>query len=171
MNREAKAAIDYMEEIITRENKWFQRMMNRYPTCTPRPGYYWSQSCNAWIKGDRPMPSEDEARRIDEARRLDKRVAEDNNDEDTRESKKVVDRLAAHILAHDNNDNCYREAKERGQATFTLVAQDITAPRCVMQWIIENLETATDAKLREAFEKALLMKNYYLRKHPYNKFL
>lgn len=70
----------------------------------------------------------------------------------------------------DNFDSdCFREAQERGQVTFTLVAQDVTSPAVILKWIEENLNTASDDKLREAFEKALLMKNYPQRKYPYSK--
>ena len=47
---------------------------------------------------------------------------------------------------------------------FILRAQDKSAPKAVLYWIIENLGHAPDEKLREAFEAALAMCNHPFRK-------
>jgi len=60
---------------------------------------------------------------------------------------------------------CFVKARSRGQQTFTLVAQDITAARTIMFWLMENIETAPDEKLRDAFEDALRMRHYGNRRY------
>jgi hypothetical protein len=59
---------------------------------------------------------------------------------------------------------CFEKAKARGQHTFTLVAQDYSAPATVIFWILQNIATGSDEKLRCAFEDALEM-----RRHPRRK--
>lgn len=56
------------------------------------------------------------------------------------------------------DSECYAKARERGQQTFTLVEQDVTAPKCILEWIRLNWDTAPISKLRDAFEDALCMK-------------
>jgi phosphatidylethanolamine-binding protein (PEBP) family uncharacterized protein len=58
----------------------------------------------------------------------------------------------------------YERAKERGQETFTLVAQDLSAPATIIHWIEINIgnEVTPDEKLREAFERALKMRRFAL---------
>jgi hypothetical protein len=60
---------------------------------------------------------------------------------------------------------CFEKAKERGQHTFTLVAQDYTAPEAIIEWIKLNIETAPAEKLRCALEDALVMRDHSSRKH------
>lgn len=67
-------------------------------------------------------------------------------------------------IAMDNT--CFQKAQERGQQTFTLVAQDKSAPRTILFWIMENFEDTPVEKLRDAFEDALAMREYPKRKHP-----
>ena len=52
----------------------------------------------------------------------------------------------------------------RDEDIFPLVARDYTAPQTVAYWILANIETAPDAKLREAFECALRMRKWPRRK-------
>jgi hypothetical protein len=53
------------------------------------------------------------------------------------------------------DDVCHAKAKQRGQMTFTLVGQDRSTPRAICFWILENIETCPDNKLRQALEDAL----------------
>lgn len=55
---------------------------------------------------------------------------------------------------------CYEKAVARGQATFTLVAQDASAPEVVCDWITRNIYTCPADKLREALERAIEMRDY-----------
>ena len=55
--------------------------------------------------------------------------------------------------------NCYEKAKQRGQRTFTVVEQDISAPKTILFWIMENWATATTSKLEDAFETAIGMRD------------
>ena len=64
----------------------------------------------------------------------------------------------------DTERECYARARARQQETFTLVAQDRTSPRTILYWIGENFETAPPEKLREAFERALRMREFPERK-------
>jgi hypothetical protein len=61
-------------------------------------------------------------------------------------------------LAAKMDDSCYRKAKERGDQTFTLVAQDRSSPRVICEWIKENIETAPEEKLVDALLDALAMR-------------
>ncbi len=65
---------------------------------------------------------------------------------------------------NDSDTKVYAKAKNRGQETFTLVAQDRTSPRTILFWIGENFETAPPEKLRDAFERALRMREFPERK-------
>lgn len=58
----------------------------------------------------------------------------------------------------------FRCAQERGQATFTVVAQDRTAPSVICEWIKQNIETCPSAKLYEALARAIQMRDYHFRK-------
>ena len=68
------------------------------------------------------------------------------------------------LSEQDADTKCHAKAKQRGQATFTLVAQDKSAPSTIAYWILANIETAPEAKLREALEDALNMRQYPNRK-------
>lgn len=68
------------------------------------------------------------------------------------------------VSEDDKDARVFVRAKQRNQTTFTLVAQDETSPKSIMFWIMENIETAPDEKLRDAFERAIAM-----RKHPARK--
>lgn len=61
-------------------------------------------------------------------------------------------------------DQCQEKAKQRGQSTFTLVEQDRSSPRIICEWIKENIETCSRAKLFEALSLAIEM-----REAPYRK--
>jgi len=62
------------------------------------------------------------------------------------------------MSVNDKDALAFTKAKTRGEETFTLVEQDRTSPRTILFWIGENFETAPPEKLREAFERAMRMK-------------
>jgi hypothetical protein len=68
------------------------------------------------------------------------------------------------LSENDSDTRVHAKAKQRGQSTFTLVAQDYTAPATIAFWILQNIETAPPAKLREALEDALNMRDFPKRK-------
>ena len=61
---------------------------------------------------------------------------------------------------------CYKKAVERGQQTFTLVVQDISAPTIICEWIKQNIDHAPAEKLLDALEDAIAMREYPHRKFP-----
>jgi hypothetical protein len=61
--------------------------------------------------------------------------------------------------------DCYAKAVKRGDYTFTLVGQDKSAPRVICEWISQNIETAPPEKLREALEKAIIMRTQWGRRN------
>jgi hypothetical protein len=62
------------------------------------------------------------------------------------------------------DDKCHLKARERGQRTFTLVEQDLTAPRTIAYWILENIETCPRQKLHLAIDDACDMRAAKFRK-------
>lgn len=58
---------------------------------------------------------------------------------------------------------CYDKAAQT-EPLFVLRAQDLSSPGIVITWIRANIYTASDEKLRGAFECALKMRN-----RPYRK--
>lgn len=60
---------------------------------------------------------------------------------------------------------CFEKAQAKGQQTFTLVEQDLSAPRTICFWIMENIETAPVGKLIDALQDALAMRAASVRKH------
>jgi hypothetical protein len=70
------------------------------------------------------------------------------------------------LSENDADTAIHARAKQRGQETFTLVEQDITAVKTIAHWIYENIEQASEAKLREALEKCLRMRKFPDRKVP-----
>lgn len=62
------------------------------------------------------------------------------------------------VSENDKDAQVFVRAKQKDEQTFILRAQDLTAPKLVVLWIAENIESAPDEKLREAFERALLMR-------------
>lgn len=65
-----------------------------------------------------------------------------------------------------NDHSCYAKGKAKGEQLFTLRSQDQTAPRVIAFWIMENIETAPEAKLRHALEDALRSRRWPTRKMP-----
>jgi hypothetical protein len=68
-------------------------------------------------------------------------------------------------ISEDDDTACFEKARTRGQQTFTLVAQDLTGPATIAEWIKLNIETAPAPKLRDALEDALRMREHPNRKH------
>lgn len=66
-------------------------------------------------------------------------------------------------MAYKHNDSCLQKAAE-DEPIFVLRGQDASAAKVVIHWIAKNLDTCPDEKLREAFEHALIMKNYKTKK-------
>jgi hypothetical protein len=62
------------------------------------------------------------------------------------------------ISENEKDNRCFAKAKQRGQRTFTLVAQDKSSPRTIAFWILENIETCPAAKLHEALDDAIVMR-------------
>ena len=56
-------------------------------------------------------------------------------------------------------DTCW-ESVHPDEPVFVLRAQDVSAPLSILNWIRDNFETASDAKLSEAFNHALLMRKW-----------
>ena len=70
-----------------------------------------------------------------------------------------------HLLSEQDADtNCHAKAKARGQQTFTLVEQDLSAVKTIAHWIYLNIETCPPEKLRAALEDCIKMRNFTYRK-------
>jgi acyl-ACP thioesterase len=66
-----------------------------------------------------------------------------------------------HLLSENDPDtNCHAKAKRRGQRTFTLVEQDASTVKTIAHWIYLNIETCPPAKLREALEDCIAMRDF-----------
>lgn len=59
-----------------------------------------------------------------------------------------------------SDEECFRRAKSRGQSTFTVVAQDASAPAVICEWIKLNIYTCPPAKLFEALSRAIQMRDF-----------
>jgi hypothetical protein len=64
------------------------------------------------------------------------------------------------------DDTCAKKAKDRGDLTFTLVAQDTTMATTIAYWILQNINSAPPAKLEEALRKAIAVRHNPNRKWP-----
>lgn len=51
-----------------------------------------------------------------------------------------------------------QKAIERNDLTFTLVGQDHSSPETIAYWILKNIESAPEEKLRGALDKAIRMR-------------
>lgn len=67
--------------------------------------------------------------------------------------------------AREQDYHCHTKAVARGQQTFTLVEQDLSSPRTICFWIMENIETCSPEKLVDALLDAIAMRAYPNRKH------
>jgi hypothetical protein len=66
--------------------------------------------------------------------------------------------------ARARDQRCFEKARAAGEITFTVREQDASAPLTIMRWIELNFHTAPRAKLLEAFESALNMRDSALPK-------
>lgn len=66
----------------------------------------------------------------------------------------------------DNDTQCHAKAKARGQRTFTVVEQDISAVKTIAHWIYLNIETSPAEKLRDALESCFKMREFQNKKNP-----
>ena len=53
---------------------------------------------------------------------------------------------------------CRQKAVKRNDLTFTLVGQDLSSPETIAYWILKNIETAPEEKLKGALDKAIRMR-------------
>jgi hypothetical protein len=58
----------------------------------------------------------------------------------------------------------FEKAATTGEQLFTLRAQDETTPECIAYWILKNIETAPEEKLRHALDDALRARKWPNRK-------
>jgi hypothetical protein len=79
-------------------------------------------------------------------------------------TKAAEESLQKTLDMNDPDTQCFLKAKFKGEPTFTLRAQDRSAPENVCKWITANIETASEKKLRDALEIALRM-----RVHPHRR--
>lgn len=63
-------------------------------------------------------------------------------------------------ISEDADSRCYQKAREKGERTFTVRSQDATAAVTVAEWIKLNILTAPAAKLREALDDAIAMREW-----------
>ena len=71
-----------------------------------------------------------------------------------------------HLLSENDRDtNVHAKAKQRGQRTFTVVEQDATAVKTIAHWIYLNIETAPAAKLHDALESCIAMREFPTKKN------
>lgn len=66
-------------------------------------------------------------------------------------------------MGYKHDDECLKKVHPE-EPIFVLRAQDGSTPKLVMQWIGENIYNVPDEKLREAFEHALKMKDWPVKK-------
>lgn len=65
----------------------------------------------------------------------------------------------------DRDIGCFNKARALGEPTFTLRAQDVSAPAVVAEWIKQNVMTCPAGKLREALDTAIKMREWPSKKH------
>lgn len=63
-----------------------------------------------------------------------------------------------------NDFSTYEKGRANGEQLFTLRAQDETAPAVIAYWILMNIDTAGEDKLRHALEDALRARKWPRRK-------
>ena len=65
-----------------------------------------------------------------------------------------------------NDDSTHDKGKANGEQLFTLRSQDSTTPEVIVYWILKNIETAPEDKLRHALDDALRARKWPNRKRP-----
>lgn len=73
--------------------------------------------------------------------------------------------MSVMLSEKDGDTVIHARAKHRGQQTFTLVEQDVTAVLCITEWIKLNIHTAPPQKLRDALEKCIVMRDFPTKKN------
>lgn len=73
----------------------------------------------------------------------------------------AADALRRYYRSKKDDVECFTKARAAGEQTFTLRSQDVTSPRVIAYWILENIETAPPEKLMDALMDAIEM-----REHP-----
>ncbi len=63
-----------------------------------------------------------------------------------------------------NDHSCFTKAVARGEQTFTVRAQDKTAPATIAEWIKLNIYTASPEKLHHALDDALRAREWPIKK-------
>lgn len=63
-----------------------------------------------------------------------------------------------------NDDSAHAKGKAKGEQLFVLRSQDQTTPTCIAFWILQNIETAGEEKLRHALGDALRARRWPNRK-------
>ena len=76
----------------------------------------------------------------------------------------TVGTVSDKILGVSMDEIVQYKAKNRNDITFTLVGQDLTSPRTIAFWILENIETAPEEKLVHAVRVAVNMRDKFGRK-------
>ena len=64
-----------------------------------------------------------------------------------------------------NDHSTFEKGRAAGEQLFTLRAQDRTTPSVIAYWILRNIETAPESKLRHALEDALRARKWPERKY------
>lgn len=64
-----------------------------------------------------------------------------------------------------NDYECIEKARAAGMQIFPLIAQDVTTPTVIGEWIKLNILTAPEEKLRHALEDALRARKWPQRRH------
>jgi hypothetical protein len=73
-------------------------------------------------------------------------------------SKLVNDAVKQRTTARAMDDGIRERAVKAGEQTFTLVEHDVTSPRIICCWIMENIDTARPEKLVDALLDAIAMR-------------
>ena len=66
-------------------------------------------------------------------------------------------------MGYKETDECLQKAGKH-EMLFVLRAQDMSSPKIVLHWIIENFESASAGKLNDAFKCAMAMRKFEGRK-------
>lgn len=74
--------------------------------------------------------------------------------------------IKRYFTSRKNDADCYTKARAKGEHTFTLRAQDVSSPRVIAFWILENIETAPPDKLMDALMDAVEMREWSARRNP-----
>lgn len=68
-------------------------------------------------------------------------------------------------MATKHTDKCLQKAAD-DEPIFVLLGRDVSSPKTICYWILDNIETLKPEKAHEALEHALNMRKYPNRKFP-----